>query len=183
MGRPCLSRDWDPFSRPQHIDRELPAETITELKFLASRVPAVEPAGKSDPRPPKLVVRRGRRACARPKLTGKHGSLSPISEGPELGLHARDLTERGGAFQRKQDCVRLRQAVVGRKLHKAAARPQRLAQEAETFPLNRRRIFQRTYFDAQKCVGVRRRSARPYAKTRDTMRALEGAHVVAIKSG
>ena len=33
----------DPFLRPAYIDRELPAETITELKFLAPRAPADEP--------------------------------------------------------------------------------------------------------------------------------------------
>ena len=49
MGRHAFSRDYDPFLRPEFIDRELPAEAITELNFLVSRVPTVEPAGKSDP--------------------------------------------------------------------------------------------------------------------------------------
>jgi hypothetical protein len=49
VGHPLLQRDWDPFSRPDYIPRELPAETITELKFPVPRTPTVEPAVKSDP--------------------------------------------------------------------------------------------------------------------------------------
>jgi hypothetical protein len=36
--------DSDPFLRPEYIDRELPAETITELRFPIPRAPAIEPA-------------------------------------------------------------------------------------------------------------------------------------------
>jgi hypothetical protein len=39
----------DPFSRPHYIDREFPAETITELRFLVPRAPAVKRAVKSGP--------------------------------------------------------------------------------------------------------------------------------------
>src|SRR5262249_39562154 len=49
FGHHLLQRDWDPFSRPDHIDREFPTETITELKFLVPRAPTIEPATKSDP--------------------------------------------------------------------------------------------------------------------------------------
>jgi hypothetical protein len=34
----------DPFLRPEYINRELPVETITELRFPIPRAPAVEPA-------------------------------------------------------------------------------------------------------------------------------------------
>jgi hypothetical protein len=37
IGHPLLQRDWDPFSRDPYIQRELPAETITELQFLVPR--------------------------------------------------------------------------------------------------------------------------------------------------
>jgi hypothetical protein len=50
IGHPLSRRDWDPFSRPDYIPRELPAETITELKFLVLRAPAVEPAAQKAPR-------------------------------------------------------------------------------------------------------------------------------------
>jgi hypothetical protein len=49
VGNPFSRCDWDPFSRPEYIDRKLPAETITELKFLVPRAPTVEPPAKSDP--------------------------------------------------------------------------------------------------------------------------------------
>jgi hypothetical protein len=49
VGDPFLRRDFDPFSRPEYIDQELPAETITELKFPVPRTPTGEPAAKSDP--------------------------------------------------------------------------------------------------------------------------------------
>jgi hypothetical protein len=48
FGDPLLQRDWDPFSRPDYIDREFPTETITELKFLVPRALTIEPATKSD---------------------------------------------------------------------------------------------------------------------------------------
>jgi len=50
VGHPLLQRDWDPFSRPDHIDREFPAETITELKFLVPRAPTVAPSAQKAPR-------------------------------------------------------------------------------------------------------------------------------------
>jgi hypothetical protein len=45
------SRGWDPFSRPHHIDRVLPAEMITELQFLAPPAPAIELAAPKEPAP------------------------------------------------------------------------------------------------------------------------------------
>ena len=79
----AFSRDFDPFSRPDFIGRELPAEAITELKFLVSRVPTVEPAGKSDPLDAKDWLSVEVDAPApRPRLTGKEWVRSPISEGP-----------------------------------------------------------------------------------------------------
>ena len=93
----AFSRDFDPFSRPDFIGRELPAEAITELQFLVSRVPTVEPAGKSDPLDAKDWLSVEVDAPApRPKLTGKE--WVPVAykrRATELGPHVRDITAAG----------------------------------------------------------------------------------------
>jgi hypothetical protein len=50
--------DDDLFSRCDYIDRELPAETITELRFLAPGAPAPTPAVEPSPPKPRRVVQR-----------------------------------------------------------------------------------------------------------------------------
>ena len=86
IGNP-FQRDFDPFSRAYYIDRELPAETITELKFLVPRAPAVEPAAHKAPRrgrpsPAPLVLEEAkRRSKDRERLIrqGRENFLAELS--------------------------------------------------------------------------------------------------------
>jgi hypothetical protein len=109
FGHPILQRDWDPFSRPDHIDREFPAETITELKFLVPRAPTVEPAAQKAPLPGRpssasLVLKEAERRlrtgdipAARKKflqqlsnwLRDTHPKARPVAD-KTIGDHLRD---------------------------------------------------------------------------------------------
>ena len=108
----AFSRDYDPFLRPEFIDRELPAEAITELNFLVSRVPTVEPAGKSDPLDAKdwLTVEVDAPA-PRPRLTGKEWvSVALKRRAEELGPRVMNITDAGRALSNESktapDCAK-----------------------------------------------------------------------------
>ena len=108
----AFSRDFDPLSRPDFIDRELPAEAITELKFLVSRVPTVEPAGKSDPLDAKDWLSVEVDAPApRPRLTGKEWVYVAFKRrAQDLGPHVMNITDAGRALSNESktapDCAK-----------------------------------------------------------------------------
>jgi hypothetical protein len=66
FGHPLLQRDWDPFSRPHYIDREFPAETITELRFPAPRAPAKKTRRLGRPSSAPLVLEEAKRRLRGP---------------------------------------------------------------------------------------------------------------------
>jgi hypothetical protein len=108
----AFSPDFDPFSRPDFIAREFPAEAITELNFLVSRMPTVEPAGKSAPLDVKDSLSVEVDAPApRPRLTGKAWvAVAFKRRAEELGPKVMNITDAGHALSNESktapDCAK-----------------------------------------------------------------------------